>query len=287
MPDSDREYGSSLMLVIGRGGRKPGNQEAPIMKLIMQTSCSKMDFELQPDEVGELVQAAFRYASGMGQLQPGWSDGIVYQDSADPPVARNVSVEEETQGRYGWDAAGAENQDAQSTDAVQSEWDEKADEGVCQDRITGEDEPGTGYEGDSKEASSIYGSQEDPAWEQTTRKSDFRGGTAHHQDSTFMQPQHRTRKYKGFLLIKCQNCGRMKGFCSKEPIDTYVCKCGERIPLDNLLKAYASCECGSIWRYMTNQTESVFEINGLRCGSPIDLGYNARKRMYASLRDRR
>ena len=50
------------------------------MLLQMQTQHSKMSFDLDPDAVGELIQAAFRYSSNMAQLQPGWSEAIAYQD---------------------------------------------------------------------------------------------------------------------------------------------------------------------------------------------------------------
>ena len=50
------------------------------MLLQMQTQHSKMSFDLDPDAVGELIQAAFRYSSNMAQLQPGWSEAISYQD---------------------------------------------------------------------------------------------------------------------------------------------------------------------------------------------------------------
>ena len=46
------------------------------MLLEMQTQNSKMSFDLDPDAIGELIQAAFRYALNMAQLQPGWSEEI-------------------------------------------------------------------------------------------------------------------------------------------------------------------------------------------------------------------
>ena len=76
------------------------------MQLIMYTPCSKIAFDLDPDEVGELVQAAFRYASGMAQLQPGWSDGIVYQDGMETLEESNVPTEEGCQGENGFDTEG-------------------------------------------------------------------------------------------------------------------------------------------------------------------------------------
>ena len=31
--------------------------------------------------------------------------------------------------------------------------------------------------------------------------------------------------YKGFLYIKCDKCGKEKGFCAKEKIKSYKCEC--------------------------------------------------------------
>lgn len=35
--------------------------------------------------------------------------------------------------------------------------------------------------------------------------------------------QEEPTEYKGFLLIKCESCGKMKGFCAKTPISRYKC----------------------------------------------------------------
>lgn len=37
--------------------------------------------------------------------------------------------------------------------------------------------------------------------------------------------------HKGFLLMKCPECGKIKGFCAKEPITEYRCSCGAMTPL--------------------------------------------------------
>lgn len=93
-------------------------------------------------------------------------------------------------------------------------------------------------------------------------------------------------KYKGFLLIKCQHCGKLKGLCAKIPIDTYICGCGGKTPIQNLVNATAVCECGKKWSYRTNANDQMIEVNCIQCGSPIDLKWNARRGMYVTLRDR-
>lgn len=61
-------------------------------------------------------------------------------------------------------------------------------------------------------------------------------------DSLFgnMQDTHEQREqqgeqepdeYKGFLMIKCEKCGEIKGFCAKTPISEYRCQCGGKTKL--------------------------------------------------------
>lgn len=91
--------------------------------------------------------------------------------------------------------------------------------------------------------------------------------------------------YKGFLLIKCQHCGKIKGFCPKEPISEYRCKCGGSTPLINLVPAHLNCKCGSHFKYKTNITDERFEYNCLECGSPVDLELNSRRNTYVTIGD--
>lgn len=89
------------------------------------------------------------------------------------------------------------------------------------------------------------------------------------------KPKH--LKYKGFMLIKCQHCGELKGFCAKTPIDTYTCSCGGKTPIQKMAPAVAKCECEKNWSYQTNADNQMLEINCFECGSPIDLKWNLHK----------
>lgn len=90
--------------------------------------------------------------------------------------------------------------------------------------------------------------------------------------------------HRGFLLIKCQECGEIKGFCKKEPITEYRCPCGAVTPLgEELTAAYLRCQCGSNWKYRTNITDEVIEYNCLNCGCPVDLAYNKKKGIYETM----
>lgn len=98
------------------------------------------------------------------------------------------------------------------------------------------------------------------------------------------RPEDRTR-YRGFLLIQCEHCGQRKSFNANSPIDTFRCeKCHQYTPLRNLTPVFAECECGKHWKYRTNETADLLEINCLECGSPISLAFNARKKVYATIR---
>ena len=84
---------------------------------------------------------------------------------------------------------------------------------------------------------------------------------------------------KGFLLIRCPECGEIRGFCSKQPITITSCRnCETEIPLGDLLPAYVKCgKCGSQFKYRTNISDKEpFTFECLDCEAPIDLQLNSR-----------
>lgn len=89
--------------------------------------------------------------------------------------------------------------------------------------------------------------------------------------------------YKGFLIVKCKACGKIKGFCAKTPMTTFRCSCGEETPLSHMRKAYVTCKCGGHFRYRTNITDEYFDFSCLSCGSPVDMFWNAKKRTFESM----
>ena len=94
----------------------------------------------------------------------------------------------------------------------------------------------------------------------------------------------RINGHRGFLLIKCDKCGKIKGFCAKEPTTEFWCTCGEKSELpERLTPAILRCECGSIWKYKTNATEDVIEYNCISCGAPVDMQYNHKKGRYETI----
>ena len=91
--------------------------------------------------------------------------------------------------------------------------------------------------------------------------------------------------YKGFLLIRCEDCGSLRGFCAKQPIDRYRCDdCGGITMLQDLRPAYQECECGRSFKYKTNEKSDVITNNCIECGSPVDMMLNAKRTVYTTIR---
>lgn len=93
------------------------------------------------------------------------------------------------------------------------------------------------------------------------------------------------RGYSGFLHIHCEHCGKIKTFCTKHQLSYYNCKeCGEKTELKDLKLAFINCECGSRLKYFTNETADLIELNCINCGMPVALKYNAKKKLYETIR---
>lgn len=93
-------------------------------------------------------------------------------------------------------------------------------------------------------------------------------------------------KYKGFVYIKCPVCGKERGTCFKKESDHYHCDgCGSRSEFEKpLVPLFVNCECGKRFKYLTNMTESLFDISCLDCGAPVTVKWNEDKRIYESIR---
>lgn len=105
------------------------------------------------------------------------------------------------------------------------------------------------------------------------------------QEAKTEKPQAEPEEYRGFLLIKCKHCGKLKGFCTKTPITEFTCECGEKTALHDLKPAYLKCKCGGQYKYKTNVTDETFDYNCLNCGSPVDMELNSRRNTYVTIAD--
>ena len=94
----------------------------------------------------------------------------------------------------------------------------------------------------------------------------------HSQPERAQDDQDEQEGYKGFLRIRCDVCGEIRGFNARQRIRSSWCPCGEYTPLIDLDEIFAVCSvCGHTWHYQTNNTDPLDEIMCLSCGAPITL----------------
>lgn len=91
------------------------------------------------------------------------------------------------------------------------------------------------------------------------------------------------RGYKGFLHIKCEKCGTIKGYCTSRPLHYHRCGCRHNTPLVDLATVKANCKCGESFTYKTNIVEPYFTMNCLACGSPIELELDGNGTSYVTM----
>lgn len=100
-----------------------------------------------------------------------------------------------------------------------------------------------------------------------------------------MMPPQKLEGYKGFLHLKCPECGVEKGLNIKTPITEFTCReCGAAFAVEDLVPLYVNCECGSSFRYRTNKQENMFDMTCLNCGQPVAVSWNAKKGIYETIR---
>lgn len=88
-------------------------------------------------------------------------------------------------------------------------------------------------------------------------------------------------QYKGFLHLRCEECGATHTFCAKTPMRYYKCAvCGHHTELSALDRMELICECGSRSSYMTNEMEEVFDVNCVHCSAPVAMAWHAGRRRY-------
>ena len=88
--------------------------------------------------------------------------------------------------------------------------------------------------------------------------------------------------HKGFLYVRCPDCGAERGLCTKTPITEFTCrKCGNRHTLPERLSLVDfRCKCGSLYRYLTNITSHAFDIACFKCGAPNTVFFNGKTGNY-------
>lgn len=88
--------------------------------------------------------------------------------------------------------------------------------------------------------------------------------------------------YKGFLRIKCEECGIESISNAREPITERLChSCGHSTRLHNLVYLNVDCQvCGSHFSYRTNIVDPETTIQCLNCKSEVDIFYHRKSNCY-------
>lgn len=87
--------------------------------------------------------------------------------------------------------------------------------------------------------------------------------------------ENNSMKYKGFMHIKCEECGETKSFFLKYLTDNYKCACGHHTNLVDMKVIHAKCPCcGTSLDYWTNIDAEQLEITCIHCHAPVDVRIN-------------
>jgi ribosomal protein S27E len=105
------------------------------------------------------------------------------------------------------------------------------------------------------------------------------------------RPRHEFRDeegpYKGFLMVKCEECGKIKAFCARRETYGFRCdECGAETPLEKLRPMHLQCKCGSRFNYKTNLTEKYVTHTCISCHAPVDMELNRRETAYVTIEER-
>lgn len=98
--------------------------------------------------------------------------------------------------------------------------------------------------------------------------------------------ENEPERYRGFLLIRCEHCGKVQAYCSKYLITYHKCECGHKTDLHDLKPLYANCECGQKSYYQTNIADPMLDVNCISCGAPVAVEWNAKKKCYGTIKER-
>ncbi len=90
--------------------------------------------------------------------------------------------------------------------------------------------------------------------------------------------------FAGFLLIRCDECGKVAAYRAKQPRYAHRCtNCGEDTLLESLKPVYMECSCGRKYRYLTNITDETFTHKCMHCGRDVMMTLGHRKTAYVTV----
>ena len=133
----------------------------------------------------------------------------------------------------------------------------------------------------------LYGSEQTPEPVQTTGADALPSPPkSEASDAQEITRPKRPGGYKGFLTIRCEECGEIKNFCTKYFITKSHCnKCGHSTKLRGLKPLFLKCKCGGEYKYRTNMDEECFDLPCINCGNPVDVELNKRGDAYVTISD--
>lgn len=130
------------------------------------------------------------------------------------------------------------------------------------------------------------------AREHAARQQTPHGGRTARMFGAEQKPQRRDFRddegpYKGFLMVKCEECGAVKAFCAKRETYGFKCdECGAQTPLEKLRPMFMRCKCGKEFRYKTNLTDKRVTHTCISCHAPVDMELNRRETAYVTIEER-
>lgn len=89
--------------------------------------------------------------------------------------------------------------------------------------------------------------------------------------------------YRGFLLIRCEACGKVYAYNAREETREFTCRdCGHVTPLRDMTVAELHCpDCKKTWTYKTNLTDAEVFCRCIACGADMRSRWNAKLKRYA------
>lgn len=87
---------------------------------------------------------------------------------------------------------------------------------------------------------------------------------------------------KGFVSIKCPQCGKVHTTCLHEARTIFNCKdCGQPVALEGLKSIKMECpRCRFKARYLTNREEKLIKMECLNCSHPVNFRKGFRRGNY-------
>lgn len=113
---------------------------------------------------------------------------------------------------------------------------------------------------------------------------DWKDEAHHHEEKADKNDKSSEPEYvRGFVIFKCEKCGKVKAYCLKENRCSERCECGHETEFHDMKPVFLKCKCGKEFKYMTNLQTAEFTHKCIECGSEVKLKLNTRKTAYTTI----